>query len=127
MSCVMKAATLQIFVGFLAGIPILLAFGQWAAFRGAQRAWEKQSGVGTIWRSTPGRVLAFSALFVLSLLAFLVAIYVAWVSFFVPPWQVLWPTAAALLLTGAVGLVTAVALLLRPLRRPLLVFFCGGL
>lgn len=124
----MKPDTIvQIIVAGLAAVPMVLALAQWAAFSRAQRAWQEEPGLGAIWRWTTGRVLAYGALVLLSLSAFLGVAYVFWVSFFIPPWQVLWPTAAALLLTGLAGLTSAGALLLKPIRRPIPVFVAGGL
>ncbi len=113
-------------VASLPAVAVLLTVGELFMFRRVMPASEENGQIeNDQGRWTPGQVAAFAGLIMLSLMSFWVAHYSLWLSFFVPPWQVLWPTAGALSVTGLAGLVTAGVLLFKRAKWPILILLAG--
>jgi hypothetical protein len=94
-------------ISFLVAI-ILIIITQWGALRIARHTSPKQDQVGVRpWRN--GHLLAGGVLIIVSLVSFLVAL-LAFMASFVGPWQLQWPSAAILAMTGLAGLVAAAGL-----------------
>jgi hypothetical protein len=95
-------------ISFLAAV-ILVVIAQWGTVRAARHASRKQDQVGMRpWKN--GRLLAGLVLIAVSLTSVLLA-FLAFMSSFVGPWQLLWPSAAILAVTGLVGLTAAIGLI----------------
>jgi hypothetical protein len=89
--------------------PPLLTIAQWATFRIVRRA-SQQATPGHRFAWTVGRLTAFAAFIAVAVVTLPAAFYAFLASIVVVPWPIAWPSAAALLLTGGTGIVTALLL-----------------
>jgi|GEM_PF-4239520 len=116
---------MKLIAGSAPALAALLTLGQLVAFRAArERRSESMPGVPP--KSAGVRFAPYAFLIALSVAAFPIGFYTFALSLVVPPWQIFWAVGAAMVLSGLAGLITAIVMHFRFVKRPLLIYAVGA-